>query len=365
MHQLPRKRVCFFNTTRFWGGGERWTLETALQLGSRGHEICFIAHPGSPLFERARGQGIDTTGIATTNRSGLNPLIFGRLKRLFRSKGIETVVFNGPNDLKAGGLSARSAGVQQRVYQRGLALPVRSHLVNRFLFSHVLTHIIANSEATRAALLADFQRVVPQPDVRVIFLGIDLGSFDYQEPVEDPHDDGPVVLGTVGRLAAEKDQSLLIEVAARLKNAGIPFDLRIAGEGGLEDVLRAQARDLGVGNEVQLLGFVDDIPTFLESVDIFVLSSRWEGFGLAIVEAGAAGKPVIAFNTTSTPEVIADGETGFLVQPGDLDAFTDRVLTLVEDRALRHRMGRAARKFVEERFLVERSIDEFERYVWG
>lgn len=309
---------------------------------------------------------MDTTGIAITNRSGLNPLIFARLKRLFRSKRIDTVVFNGPNDLKAGGLSARSAGVQQRVYQRGLALPVRSHFVNRFLFSQVLTHIIANSEATRSALLSDFQSVVPQPDVRVIFLGIDLEGFDYREPTEDVRPDGgPVVLGTVGRLAAEKDQSLLIEVAARLKSAGVRFKLRIAGEGGLEEALRAQSRSLDVGNEVQLLGFVDDIPAFLETIDIFVLSSRWEGFGLAVVEAGAAGKPVVAFNTTSTPEVIADGETGFLVEPGDLDAFTDCVRKLVEDRALRHRMSKAARQFVEERFLVERSIDEFERYVWG
>jgi len=365
LNASDRKRVCFFNTTRFWGGGEKWTLEMALRLRQRGRHVAVIAYPGTPFFERATREGLDTAGFAISNRSGLNPSVFLRLKRFFQERATDTVIFNGPNDLKAGGLSARAAGVGQRVYQRGLAVHVRNQWLNRYLFRQVLTHIVANSEATKSAFLRDFAGVIPESDVRVIPLGIDVDRFEVSHRVKIGNEPQGIVLGSVGRLAAEKDHASLIHVAARLKQAGHSFTLHVAGEGALKDELEASTRALGVQREVNFLGFVDDIPTFLEGVDVFLLSSRWEGFGLAVVEAGAAGMPVVAFDTTSMPEVIAHGETGFLVEVGDVDAFAARVGELIVDPELRRRMGTAARKRVEERFRIERSIDDFEEYLWG
>ena len=90
-----------------------------------------VGSPGSALITRARAEELETVEIPLGNRSWLNPLKHRRLRRLFREHGVDTVIFNGPADLKAGGLAARAAGVVRRVYRGGLALPVRAHRLNR------------------------------------------------------------------------------------------------------------------------------------------------------------------------------------------------------------------------------------------
>lgn len=367
------KQICFFNTTPFWGGGERWNLVTAQHLRERGHVVHFLTSPDSPLYQRATLEGFPTSEIAVTNRSLVNPFIYRHVKRFLKDRAIDTVVFNGPKDFKAGGLAARAAGIQTRVFQRGLALPLADHLVNRFMFTKVFTHVVANSEATREALLGEFGQ--PHPfGVEVIYLGVDLDAFDVGAPPasdesattgSSERSDRPVVLGSVGRLATEKNHAALVDVAKHLHARGLEFEMRIAGTGTLADSLHSQIARLGVGDQVSLVGFVEDIAEFLRDIDVFLLSSKWEGFGLALVEAGAAGKPAVAFNTTSTPEIISQGETGLLAPLDDVAAFADQVQRLIEDDDLRRRMGTAARARIQQRFSVERSIDHFERYLWG
>ena len=363
---LGEKRICFFNTTPFWGGGEKWSLEMALGCRAKGHRVVVVAYPGSPLLDRARAEGLDAVGFAISNLSALRPVLLWKLKRFFQDRQIETVVFNGPIDVKAGGLSARAAGVEQRVYQRGIALGVKGHWLNRYLFTKVLTHIVVNSEATKTTLLENLREVVPAARVRVLYYGIDLDEFD-QRPFTPLFErvDGEVLLGNVGRLTAQKGQDFLLEVASRLKKDGLEFRLLIAGDGELHADLTAKAHELGVQDDVDFLGFVEDVPSFLKGIDIFLLSSHWEGFGLVIAEANAAHTPVVAFDVSSNPEVIADGETGFLVPVGDLDSFAAHVRELIENEDLRTKMGEAARTHVEAKFQLQQSIDEFERYLWG
>lgn len=362
-------RICFFNTTRFWGGGEKWHLETAIGLSAKGHSVVVAGYPGSALIERARASQLDTVEFPVTKLSALNPLLFWKLKRFFQGSAVEAVVFNGPDDVKAGGLGAWAAGVPRRVYRRGIALPVKDRWVNRFLFTKVLTHIITNSEETKRTLLAKLGADLSSKHVEVMSNGIDLASFDRQigthgtEPGDRDGDDGEVVLGNVGRLTRQKGQSLLLEVAQRLQGEGLRFRLLIAGDGDLLGELRARAAELDVQDRVHFLGFVEDVPGFLAGIDVFLLSSLWEGFGYVIAEAGAARRPVVAFDVSSNPEIIEHGTSGYLVPPGDVDAFAARVRELMMDEELRRRMGQAARRLVDERFRLDRKVDEFERYL--
>ncbi len=363
---MAPRSVCFFNTTPFWGGGEKWHLESAIGFRDRGHRVLVVAAPSSPLLDRARAAGLEVMGIRLSSLSALNPRVLWRLARLFRSHRIEAVIFNGPHDVKAGGLAALIARVPERVYRRGLALPVVNRWLNRFTFRRGLTRILANSEATKRTLLQNLEGAVPMERVGVIYNGIDLEAFDGRplRPVFE-RQDGEVVLGNAGRLTAQKGQDFLLRVAERLQTDGVPFRLLIAGEGELEDALRRRIRDLGLEDRVELLGFVEDAPSFLKAIDVFLLSSLWEGFGYVIAEANAAGKPVVAFDVNSNPESIEDGDTGFLVPAGDLEAFAERVRTLIEDPELRRAMGRAARARVEERFQAADKLDELERLLWG
>lgn len=354
--------VCFFNSTPFWGGGEKWHLENANALARRGHDVVVVGRSGSPLLVRAREAGLDSVGFPITSIRWLDPLLLARLRSFFVRRQTKAVVFNGPLDIKAGGLAAKAAGVPRRVYRRGLALPIRDRWLNRYLFDHVLTHVIANSEATREMMLRDIRTRLRQPHVPVIPNGLDLDAFDRLpfRPVFG-RAEGQVVLGNVGRLTTQKGHNILLEVAHLLKSRGVAFRLLVAGAGDLHRELVNRARELGVQSHVDFLGFLDDVPSFLAGIDIFLLSSLWEGFGYAITEAGAASRPVVAFDVSSNPEVIEHGTTGYLVPVGDVSAFAARVQELIERPDLRRTMGAAARVAVERRFRLDRTVDRLER----
>jgi glycosyltransferase involved in cell wall biosynthesis len=110
---------------------------------------------------------------------------------------------------------------------------------------------------------------------------------------------------------------------------------------------------------VEFLGFVDAIPTLLQSADCYVQSSRWEGFGLAVAEAMAAGLPVVVSDVDSLPELVDDGRTGRVVRAGDDGLFAERILELARDPALRERLGTPARHEASRRFTVERMMDDY------
>jgi glycosyltransferase involved in cell wall biosynthesis len=201
----------------------------------------------------------------------------------------------------------------------------------------------------------------------VIPNGIDLEVFDAraarssQERGEGRKE--RLRLGNVGRLAAQKNQRLLLDVARILADRGLDVHLLVAGKGELEEELRAETRRRDLEGSVTFTGFEHDVPGFLGTLDVFLLSSLWEGFGNVILEAGAARLPTVALDLSSNPETVLDGTTGFLVPPDDVQAFADRVALLAEDEDLRARMGAAARARVEERFRFSRTMDDLERFL--
>jgi glycosyltransferase involved in cell wall biosynthesis len=109
-----------------------------------------------------------------------------------------------------------------------------------------------------------------------------------------------------------------------------------------------------------MLGFVEDMDSFMNSIDLFLLTSEWEGFGFVLVEAMMREVPVICFDITSNPEIIKDKETGFLVPFGDLDEFTERIKALSSNSELRQKMGEAGKKRVLEHFVIEDRIRELD-----
>ena len=117
--------------------------------------------------------------------------------------------------------------------------------------------------------------------------------------------------------------------------------------------LKSLANDLGLSQSVHFLGERPDVPDLLSALDILVMSSYTESFPNAILEAMAMGKPVVATNVGGIPEVVEEGQTGFLVPPRDPKAIADRVLSLCRDSARRLQMGRAARARVEDNFTVQ------------
>jgi glycosyltransferase involved in cell wall biosynthesis len=357
-------RICFINTTRFWGGGEKWHFETSTYLAERGHQVLAIVHPGGELHRRLAATPVDCLPMVITNYSFLNPLKFLKLCRTLRRKAIRVVVFNGSAEVKLGAPAARCARVQAIVYRRGLAVPVKNTFANRVLYGRWITHFLTNSCATTQILFQDLRVRDAASKTKTVYNGIDIQRFisAYGTASSGPKETS-LTLGTAGRLEREKGHLHLLEMAARLKQRQLDFRLLIAGEGSQRPVLEKRIAQMGLTQCVHLLGFTADMPGFLRQLDIFVFPSLWEGFGYAAAEAMAAGLPVVAYDVASNREVVAPDVTGFLVPAEDIAALTEKTIMLAQAPELRKHMGLNGLNRVRECFDQEKQRQTLERYL--
>jgi len=164
---------------------------------------------------------------------------------------------------------------------------------------------------------------------------------------ENSHDD-TINLLACGRLTEQKDYPTLFQALTNL-SGDQPVRLDILGDGALREELEAHARALGLQERIRFLGFQHDPLSYMRRADIFVLSSRWEGFGNVLVEAMAMGTPVISTDCPHGPgEILCNGETGLLVPPRDPEAMSHAITRLIEDPELRARLGKAGQQRAQD-----------------
>lgn len=164
--------------------------------------------------------------------------------------------------------------------------------------------------------------------------------------------EGRPVLGTVGNLYPVKGHVYLVRAMAAVAAKRPDAVCLILGRGQLLEQLRHTATELGIDHHVMFLGFREDVPALLRAMDIFVLPSLSEGLSLALLEAMAAGKAVVATNVGGNPEVVLDRQTGLLVPSEDAPALADAILLLLRDPALAERLGESGRIRVDKEFSV-------------
>lgn len=362
---MNSRKICFFNSTKAWGGGEKWHYDISTRLHAKYGNVFVVAGKGSELGQRLAATDIPHQLLSIGNLSFLNPLKMIKLIRLFMKARPEILIMNLPADLKAAGIAARLAGIKRIIYRRGSAIPIRNSWLNRLLFRYVIHEVIANSQETARTILSENPQLFPAEKIRVIYNGVDWEKFEtLSQDIPSRSQQGRIILGNAGRLEPQKGQDILIAVASLLKSRGYDFEIRIAGEGRLKEQLMQKARDEGVAGQVHFLGFVENMRQFLHSIDIFLLPSHWEGFGYVIAEAMYCGKPVIAFNVSSNPELVCDNETGFLVEQGDVAAFAEKAEILMNNTGLRRQLGQMARKYAIGRFSIETTLTEVEKLLY-
>ena len=213
--------------------------------------------------------------------------------------------------------------------------------------------VIAVSGATRLRAQAGGKL-----DPVVIHNGIDTGRW---KPSDRPIRklDAPFTVGFIGRLSAEKNPAGVVEVASRCP--GMRF--LVAGEGPERTVVESRLREERLADRVSLLGQVgpDDLPAFFSGLDAVLLTSWTEGLPLTLLEAGAMALPVVATAVGGVPELVRDGETGWLAPAGDYDALAGNLRTLRDDPAGSSAMGHRARQRVETDFSLAGVIDRIAR----
>ncbi|WP_245577877.1 glycosyltransferase [Maridesulfovibrio bastinii] len=346
------KKICFFNSNKAWGGGEKWNHHFSLLLRDAGYEVFVATNKASELYQKLENEpGITLSEFSVSNLSFLNPLSFITLRNYFHKNKIDCVIMALPSDLKTAGIAAKAAGVSKIIYRRGIAVPVRNSKLNRYLFSRIIDRLIVNSIETKKMVLKNAPNLISNDKIRLIYNGFDVADFDSQQsqPVIEKKDN-EIIIGNAARLTIQKGQKYLLEAAAILRDKGLNFRIAIAGTGELQDQLMGLVRKFDLDDRVEFLGFVDDMKSFYQSIDIFCLPSLWEGFGYALVEAMTMEKPVAAFDISSNPEVVANNSTGLLVESGNVEKLSEALERLILNSELRNKMGKEGRKRVLENF---------------
>ena len=167
-----------------------------------------------------------------------------------------------------------------------------------------------------------------------------------------PHD-GPPRIGSIGRMHRNKGYDVLLEAAARLKAMGLDFRLTLAGDGPELAALKAQAASLGLADMVAFPGWMASPVDVLKTLDLFVLSSRVEPFGLVVIEAMAFGTPVVATDIAGPRAILAGGQLGRLVRKNDPDALAAAIAAVLAEPAAAHATARVAQDSALERYSLK------------
>ncbi len=343
-----KKTICFFNSNRAWGGGEKWHLTTAREMNRRGYHSIMVTNNGSQLYQKARQEKLLVYGFSVNNLSFINPLKILTMAAFFKSKKVESVVLNLPQDLKLAGLAAKLAGVKTIIYRRGMPHPLRSTTLNRFLFQKILTHVVVNSEEIGRSLREKNESWFPQDKLRLIYNGVTQSEHHREKMYHKESNE--VVIGNAGRLTDQKGQTYLIDLAVRLKNDQVPFRLLIAGEGELRSHLTNLISQKNLQNEVKLLGHVDDMTAFFNSLDIFVFTSKYEGSANTLIETIQHNVPCVAFDISSNPEIIQHGVNGYLAKPFEVSDLHKYTLELMNHPELKENFRQANEKILSAKF---------------
>jgi len=208
----------------------------------------------------------------------------------------------------------------------------------------------------------------PRAKIAVVPNGIDLARLE-RPPVagEWPDDlgDPATVVGTVGRLAPKKAQADLLDAAPVVLDRIPSARFVLVGDGPDRRALEERARALRIDGQVRLLGAVADAERLMSRMDVFVLPSRMEGMSNALLEAMAAGRPVVATDVGANAEVMVDGVTGLVVPPARPDRLADAIITVLKDPERARSMGAAGRRRVAEEFTVTRMVERLQALYRG
>lgn len=350
-------RIAVVNAARNYGGQEAMAVLLANELGDRGHDVLFLCRPVFPALDDLSAQVRVEPVLDGVDWS---PLGIVRTRRALRRHATEVVLATTNKDMRSAVPAAWSLAIPV-VVRRAMARPLKGSSHYRFLYGRLPRHIVANSHATRRIML-DSAPWLRGESVSVIHNGIDPVPFDDAEPASLGVPQHALVFGFVGRLVDWKGVLELADAwratAPRLPDA----HLVIAGDGEMEGAMRSR---LGDTERVHWLGFRSDVPAVMRALDVLVFPSWMEGFGLAAMEAMAAGIPVIAADAAALPEVVGHEREGLLVPPGDADALVAAMIRLADDADLRRSLGTEGKARVRREFSVSQMVDAYEDVLVG
>lgn len=347
------------------GGAEQVIRQLATDVDTTRFDsrVVCIDSPVGPIGEELRASGVTVHSLS--RRPGFDRVLIGALRRLLRDEEIDVVHCHQYTPYCYGVLAAAFTRTRVVFTEHGRFHPDR-HSWKRRLANQVLVRLtdrtVAISVATRDALIE--HEWFPRHAIEVIYNGVRPPRHDATaRPVRERHGmaAGAKVLGTIARLDPIKNQAMMLEALAALRaNGSEDIVLLIAGDGPERAALERRAAELDLVEAVVFAGFVTDIAEHLDAIDVFLLTSWSEGTSMTLLEAMAFGKPIVTTRVGGSVEILDDERTALFVEAGDVEALVDALARVLDDDALRARLGEGARKDFHRRFESRRMIAAYE-----
>jgi len=362
---MSERAVCFIITSLAYGGAETQLLRVALRLKARGWDVRVVSMtPPRAYVEELESAGIPVASL-DMKRKLPDPRPVLRLARLIREWRPDIVHSHMVH-----------ANLLARVVRPLAPVPVlvcTAHSIDeggrmREIMYRLTDPLCDLTTQVSQAGLERYVRVGATPRHRIKFIpnGIDSERFRPDKETRERLRDAmnikdEFVWLAVGRFYPAKDYPNMIRAFAHVAQERSDARLLIVGDGPLRSEMEELAQGSGLRDQVSFLGIRRDVPELMNAADGYVISSAWEGMANVLLEASASALPIVATDVGGNREVVLDGETGFLVPPKDPQALARamlRMMSLSEDE--RRRMGEAGRRYIEERYSLDRVVEMWE-----
>ena len=344
-------------------------------------EVCTLSDEQSVLSSQLAESHVPVHTVRC--RDGFDVAAIVRVGALIRSTGARIVHCYNPRPILYGGIAGAAAGAPARVGSLSafacqvpdraygfLPQPLTTTSRRNVLRNRLSARLMCCLTTVSAALGERFFEYngLPLNKLRVVPYGADLTavssvSSEDAACLRRQMGFGPehVVIGSVGRLVEQKDYPTQLKAFAIASPHVAQLRMVLAGDGPLAEPLRQMTRELGIADRVLFLGHWSKVPALLRSLDIFVLASKFEPFGVAILEAKAAGAAIVATAVNEIPEIITDGTSGLLSPAEAPDRMADAFVALATDPDLRMRLGRQAQIEAQQRHSLESVVNAYQQ----
>lgn len=352
-------------------GAERHLLTLLPGLRKLGIDtrLILLHNPGQRLDEYAAlMEARDVTVEQIVIRRHVDPGVIRRLRDQIQFEQPDIVHTHLLHADWYGTIAARWAGVRRIVQSRHNDDPFRRRLpirlVNRLIWRTVTAGVGISESVTRFTIEVEG---APARKMNTIHYGMELPipPIDRAAAQRLLHEQigaepDAILIGMVGRLIEQKGFRYGIQAFAKIADEFPKARLVVVGDGSHRAILEGETRRAGVAKRVDFLGWREDSAELMAALDIFLMPSLWEGFGLVLLEAMSRAIPVVGSDVSAIPEVVVHGETGLLVPAADVDSMAEALRTLLGDPALRRHLGLLGEARLEDEFSADAMVRRYQ-----
>lgn len=362
---VPQKRIAIVCLSRSLGGLELTALHLADTMRSKGVSTLLVIPPASPLEERAQACGVETC-VLTARWKYFDLTAAVKFSRLLKHERVDVAMLMRSQDINLASIAKLFyPSVKLVFYQQMRSQHDKRDMLHTWIYSK-LSLWISLTQGMKEDVL-DFTRM-PREKVTVVPLGTDLHRFDPSRfnAAEARASFGlpcdTTIVAVLGRLDPGKGQEVLLRAIPDVteRHSKLLFLIvgdETVGEPGYKKVLTTLCAGLGVEAWVRFMNFTDDVPRLMAAIDVLVLPSFSETFGLVLIEAMAMEKAVVATNAGGVPEIITNNQTGLLVKPRDEASLADALNHVLDDDSLRRRLARQGRTEAVARYDFDHCVE--------